>query len=195
MTVWVIVFLGCICILLSMKHTRKPSHLVIDRKRNNNDERVIRSFNADTNAKRSVSEKIADTLTSKFGSMLFLSINIIWFGFWIVINLGIIPGINAFDPYPFGFLTMVVSLEAIILAIVVLVSQNRAATIADVREEVTLQMDIIIERELTKTLQLVAKIADKQGIDLSHDPELKTMLKAIDVTEIEEILEDEIAVQ
>ncbi len=178
-----------------MKHTRKPSHIIIDRKRSSNDERVIRSFKADTNAKRTLSEKVADTLTSRFGSMLFLSINILWFSVWIVINLGIIPGVHAFDPYPFGFLTMVVSLEAIILAIVVLVSQNRAATIADVREEVTLQMDIIIERELTKTLQLVTKIAEKNGIDLSHDPELKTMLKATDVSEIEEILEDEITVQ
>ena len=53
------------------------------------------------------------------------------------------PGIKPFDPYPFGFLTMVVSLEAIILAILVLISQNRASRVDDIREEIDLQVNII----------------------------------------------------
>ncbi len=152
----------------------------------------ILSVKGRADEKRKLSERIADALTLGFGSMAFLVLNVVWFVVWIVINVGLIPGIEPFDPFPFGFLTMVVSLEAIALAIIVLMSQNRAAKIADLREEVDLQVDMMAEQELTKLLQLVTMLAEKQGIDLRHDEELQEMVQPSDHSQIEQALEQEV---
>lgn len=161
-------------------------------KRRGADALAIRSFKAENNSKRTFSQKVADGLTDKFGSMTFLVLNVIWFAIWIVINGGITPTIAPFDEYPFSFLTMVVSLEAIILAIIVLISQNRASTLADVREEIELQINVITEREITKILEILSQIAKKQGIDVSQDEELQQMLTAVNVQKIERMVEKEI---
>lgn len=153
---------------------------------------LVQSFKARTDAKRTVYEKFADQLTQRSGSMTFFVLNMIWFVSWILINTGLIPGIPIFDPFPFGLLTMIVSLEAIGLAIVVLISQNRAAQIADLREEIDLRMDMIAEEEITKLLSIVVRIAEKQGIDLSQDHDLREMLEPTNTEEIEQQLEQEI---
>jgi uncharacterized membrane protein len=153
---------------------------------------LVQSFKARTDAKRTVYEKFADQLTQRSGSMTFFVLNMIWFVTWILINTGLIPGIAVFDPFPFGLLTMIVSLEAIGLAIVVLISQNRAAQIADLREEIDLRMDMIAEEEITKLLSIVVRIAEKQGIDLSQDHDLRDMLEPTNTEEIEQQLENEI---
>ncbi|MBX7252820.1 MAG: DUF1003 domain-containing protein [Candidatus Promineofilum sp.] len=151
-----------------------------------------RSLKGRADAKRTFAEVVADKLTLAFGSMIFLVVNVVWFGIWIIINVGLIPGIKPFDPFPFGFLTMVVSLEAIALAIIVLISQNRAAKIADLREEVDLHIDMMAEAELTKLLQLVTRLAEEQGINLSDDRELQEMLEPSDTERLQRALEDDI---
>ncbi|MDZ4764276.1 MAG: DUF1003 domain-containing protein [Chloroflexota bacterium] len=153
---------------------------------------IIRSLKAEQDEKRSLTEKIADFVTALFGSIGFLVINVVWFAGWIVINLEIIPGVNAFDPFPFGLLTMIVSLEAIILAIFVLISQNRSSKIADLREEIDLQVDMLTERELTKLMNIVCAIAEKQGIDLTDDEELQIMLEPTSMSKIEHALEKQV---
>lgn len=160
--------------------------------RTTSSQRVISVFAAKATARRTTSQRIADWLTTKSGTMMFLSANAIFFGVWIVFNIHLIPGVEPFDAYPFGFLTMIVSLEAIMLSIVVLISQNREAHIANTREEVTLQMDLIIEQELTKALQIMTRVAEKQGIDLSDDTELRQMLKPTDVEKIENAIESQV---
>lgn len=155
--------------------------------------RLLRSIKGKADDRRKFSERIADTLTAAFGSMAFLVLNVIWFIVWIVINVGLIPGVEPFDPFPFGFLTMVVSLEAIALAIIVLMSQNRASKIADLREEVDLQVNILTEKELTKLLQLVVQLAEKEGIDLSRDHALQEMLRPSDTDKFEKDMEKEVS--
>lgn len=154
--------------------------------------RAIRSMKAKFNRRRSFPEKVADSMTHVSGSITFLFVNMIWFTVWILINLGYVEGIEPFDPYPFGLLTMVVSLEAIILSIIVLVSQNREQKINELREEIDLEIDVISESEITKVMELVAKIAVKNGIDISDDKELAEMLKPLHKAKIESSLEKEI---
>lgn len=154
--------------------------------------RVIRSLRAKEDEKRSFSERIADRVSEIFGSMTFLVMNVVFFAGWIALNVNIIPGVEPFDPFPFGFLTMAVSLEAIILAILVLISQNRAAKIGELREEIDLQIDILTEEELTKLLHMVALLLEKQGIDNGHDEELKEMLEPTDIDALETELEEQI---
>lgn len=154
--------------------------------------RTINSYKAKANSRRSPSEKFADWLTGFFGTVAFLGLNALWFLVWIVINTGLIPGIEPFDPFPFGLLTMVVSLEAIFLAIIVLISQNREAKIAEIREEVDLQINMIAEEEITKIIQLQLKLLEKQDIHLHDDPEIVQMLRPIHSEEIEHKLEKQL---
>lgn len=154
--------------------------------------KAIRTFKAKADAKRSITEKFADFLTVKFGSITFLTLNIIWFATWIILNTNIIPGLEPFDPFPFGLLTMVVSLEAIILAIIVLISQNREGRVNELREEIELQLNTISEGELTKLMNLMAVLLEKQGVNIKDDPELQKMLKPIDSAELIKQLEQEL---
>lgn len=154
--------------------------------------KAIRSFKAKADAKRTLPEKFADWLTSIFGSVVFLSLNALWFSAWILINIGWIPFVEPFDPFPFGLLTMVVSLEAIFLAIIVLISQNREARIGELREEIELQISTISESEVTKLIKLMAILMEKQGIKIHEDPELKRMLKPINNAALQRELEKEL---
>jgi uncharacterized membrane protein len=173
-----------------MSQNNTPHHSIQHKIRANRE--IIKSLKSQQDEKRSLAEKVADFLTSTFGTMGFLILNILWFATWIVINIGLIPNIEPFDPFPFGLLTMIVSLEAIVLAIIVLISQNRSAKIADLREEVDLQVDMLTEREITKLLELVSALARKQGIELSEDEELHSMLEPAPMSKIEQALEKQV---
>ena len=150
---------------------------------------IVKSFAAKLNQQRTMGEKVADFSTNFFGSLYFALFHVIWFGVWIIWNVGWLPGLEPLDPFPFGLLTMVVSLEAIFLAILVLISQNREAKIDRLRSEVDLQINLTAEQEITKILSLVKLLVEKQGIGLRDDPELERMLKQIDAWEIEKKLE------
>lgn len=155
--------------------------------------KAIKSFKAKADAKRTPTEKFADFLTEKFGTVTFLALNFIWFAVWIPINTGHVPWIEPFDPFPFGLLTMIVSLEAIGLAIIVLISQNREARVSELREEIDLQLNTIAEGELTKLINLMTLLLEKQGVKVEDDPELKKMLKPIDNDYLVHQLEEELA--
>jgi uncharacterized membrane protein len=87
-------------------------------------------------------DRAADAITSFAGSMNFIYIHSVWFGLWIIINLGLVGAAVVFDPFPFGLLTMVVSLEAIFLATFVMISQNRQAQRADIRSEIDFENNV-----------------------------------------------------
>ena len=151
----------------------------------------IKSMKARMDANRSWADRLADRINAGFGSMSFFTFHVLFFATWILINTGIIPTIAPFDPYPFGFLTMVVSLEAIFLSIFVLISQNRAAKIADVREEVDLQINVRAEQEITRIINMLDEIHDKLGLTAEDDRQLKKMKKNTNLRKIEkEILEE-----
>lgn len=151
---------------------------------------IIKSFEAKHNKGRTLFEKWADVVTDFCGSIKFFMFNALGFSLWILFNT--IPFFPHFDPYPFGMLTMMVSLEAIFLSIFVLMSQNRQAKIADLREEIDLQVNMISESEITKIIHLVAGLYNGLKINLTKDPELKRMMKPLDTEQIEKILEDQI---
>lgn len=148
---------------------------------------LYRSFEAESLKHRSFFTRISDELNNSFGSTPFLIINVVWFFVWIVINLGLIPDIEPFDPFPFGLLTMALSIEAIILAIFILVSQNRQSYVSSLREELHLQVNLIAEEEVTKALEVLAEIRNHLGIK-QKDPELEEMMQRIDTGYIEKTL-------
>lgn len=128
-------------------------------------------------------DHIADHITRFSGSMPFLYIHAVWFGLWVVLNAGARPLVG-FDPYPFGLLTMIVSLEAIFLSTFVLISQNKMGEVADVRADLDLQVNLLSEYEITRMLRLVDAIAEKMGIEEALDPELTALKETTSAAEV-----------
>lgn len=152
--------------------------------------RAFRAIKAQRAAQRDWIEVIADSLNYMASSTPFLVVHVLWFAIWVTWNTGNL-GLRPFDPFPFGLLTMIVSLEAIFLSIFVLMAQRRESAIAEMREEISLQVSLRLEEEVTKTLQLVAGLYTRLGHRMAEDQELKDMLQPLDV----EAIERELALQ
>ena len=120
---------------------------------------------------RSLGERVSGAFTRFMGSMTFVVIHLGWFAVWFTVNLGGIPGVRPFDPFPFGILTLIVSAEGVLLAIFVLVSQNRMSRLSDQRAHLNLQVSLLAEQESTKLLQKVQEIAAHLGVEESGQDE------------------------
>lgn len=125
--------------------------------------RTIIHLRTKAERERSLQGRIADAITSFSGRMIFAYLHIIWFGIWILLNTGRF-GLRAFDPFPYGLLTMIVSLEAIFLSTFVLISQNRLGEETERRADLDLHIGLLTEHELTRVLQMLDAIQDKMGI-------------------------------
>jgi uncharacterized membrane protein len=152
---------------------------------------IIRSFEAEALKKRPFVAKIADFLTSNFGTMTFLIGNVLIYAAWILGNTGKIPGFPIMDPFPFAFMSFFVSIEAMILAVIVLISQNREGQRDVLRSELGLQVELISEKEITKILKLLKEIRAAQN-DNKPDPELEDMTEDIDTGYIERKLKSDL---
>lgn len=154
--------------------------------------RAFKAIKAEHAAHRTPMDMFSETLIRIASSTPFLLAHLAGFAVWIGWNVGAIAGARIFDPYPFGMLTMVVSLEAIFLSIFVLMTQNKESAIAELREELTLQVNLRMEEEVTKTLHLVAGLYTRLGHTLARDPELEKMLEPLDPQEMERDLTEQI---
>ena len=125
--------------------------------------RTIIHLRTKARRERSLQGRIADAITSFSGRMVFAYVHIVWFVVWILINTGRL-GLPAFDPFPYGLLTMIVSLEAIFLSTFVLISQNRMGEETERRADLDLHIGLLTEHELTRVLQMLDAIQDKMGI-------------------------------
>ena len=110
---------------------------------------------------RRVQDHTADSITSVAGSMRFVYIHVIWFGVWIALNVGLAGFDHEFDKFPFGLLTMIVSLEAIFLSTFVMISQNRQAARSDLRSELDFENNI--RGEIWSV-----HIGEALGLDVDH---------------------------
>ena len=155
-------------------------------------EKTVKSIKAKANEKRSFIEIVVDRTTTLFGSHVFLFANVLFFITWIVMNMGLIPGIKPFDRFPFSLLTTAVSLESIIVAILVLTSQIRASKVADLREEVQLQVNVLTEEEITKMMWMLVLLLQKHDIPIPEDKRLKEMLRDTDIGKIEKSMQQQI---
>jgi uncharacterized membrane protein len=140
---------------------------------------------------RSKAEQIGDWIACTAGSAPVLVLHVVWFGAWVTVNAGVIRLIRPFDPFPFPFLTMTVSLEAIFLALFVLASQNRLARQADKRSHLDLQIDLLAEREMTAVLQLLQDIARHLKVQTTVTPEqLRDLMKKTDLRRLTNRMEE-----
>jgi uncharacterized membrane protein len=132
-------------------------------------------------------DRFVDRVAAFAGRPLFVVAHIVWFGIWIAVNTG--P--NAFDPFPFSLLTMVVSLEAILLSAFVLIAQNRMTAQAERRAQLDLQINLLAEQELTAILRALVVIGQKTGVDLVQvDPWIQEFQRTTDVQKLNTLLEE-----
>jgi uncharacterized membrane protein len=143
--------------------------------------------------RRTPTERASDAITKFIGSTAFLLLQVLLVLTWSAINLGLIPAVKAFDPFPFGILALVISSESVVLTIFVLISQNRMARQAEKRSHLDLQVGMLAEQELTAVLQMQHKICQRLGIDVeSAKQELRGFSDATDVSKLASDLEDKL---
>ena len=133
--------------------------------------RTIVELRAKKAQERSLQDRIADTVTAFSGSMPFVYLHIAWFIAWVLAN----SGRMAFDPFPYGLLTMIVSLEAIFLSALVMITQNRQSDEAERRADLDLQIGLLTEHELTRVIKMLDAIQTKLGIEPGDDNELEDL--------------------
>jgi uncharacterized membrane protein len=138
---------------------------------------------------KSFQDRLADGITRFTGSMKFVFLHLAVFGLWTVINAGWIPGLPRFDP-TFVLLATLASVEAIFLSTFVLISQNRMAALADKRADLDLQVSLLAEHEITRTLELVTQIARRLELEGAHRPELEELAKDVAPEAVLDRIED-----
>jgi uncharacterized membrane protein len=125
---------------------------------------------------RTFANRLVDLIVDAAGTMTTFALHGALFAGWIVVNLGLVPGIKPFDPFPFILLTMTVSMEGVILALFVLMKQNRMSRRADERDHLHLQVNLLAEKEVTKMLQMQSRICEKLGVSQPlTDPEVREL--------------------
>jgi uncharacterized membrane protein len=154
---------------------------------------AIAKLEEDALSSRTRTERASDAITKFAGSVAFLLLHIFFVGAWTCVNLGFVPGVEPFDPFPFGVLSVVVSSEAVFLTIFVLISQNRMARQAERRAHLDLQVGMLAEQELTTMLQMQHKICQHLGVNVTDEKkEVKDFAKATDVHELARELEQKL---
>ena len=138
-----------------------------------NVDRILALESADKQ-KATTADRVAKAVTSFSGSMTFVWLNALLIAGWIGVNLVVSEG-RSFDPFPFSLLTLILSVEAIFLAIFILISQNRAARVSEKRSHLDLQLNLLSEQENTKMLMMLEQIGQAVGAEISEGVEGKAL--------------------
>jgi uncharacterized membrane protein len=141
-------------------------------------------------AHRGRADRIADLITRFVGSMLFVYLHVLWFALWIIGNTFLLPSSWRVDPFPYTFLTFVVSLEAIFLSTFILISQNHQERLGQQRSHLDLQINLLSEQENSKMLQMLESIQQRLGIDV--DPDARRLEEPTEAKKIAEEIEQAI---
>jgi uncharacterized membrane protein len=138
---------------------------------------------------RSAVERASEAVTAVVGSAGMVIFHLCLFAVWLLWNLGALPGVAPFDPFPFGILTLIVSAEGVFLAIFVLISQNRMTREADRRARLDLHVNLLCEQSTTKVLQVVDRIAERLNVPgVAQDFEGLQLSKNTDIERLAEEL-------
>jgi len=139
---------------------------------------------------RTAADRLSDAITRSIGTARCAVGHGVFFVLWLAINTGLIPGVPPFDPFPFNFLTLVVSLEAIFLSVFVLMSQNRMTAQADKRGHLDLQVDLLAEQELTAILRLLQALCRQLEVEVAmRDDRIEELLQKTDIRHVASVLD------
>ena len=143
--------------------------------------------------RRTPTERVSDVITKLVGNIGFLLAQLLLICGWTLVNLHVIPGLKAFDSFPFGVLALVISSESVFLTIFVLISQSRMARQSERRSHLDLQVGMLSEQELTTILQMLQKLCQHMGVNVdSSKQEVQSFSKTTDVSRLASELEDKL---
>jgi uncharacterized membrane protein len=155
---------------------------------------IIAQLENAANAERSATDRLADAISQFVGSMRFVYIHVVWFAGWIALfTLPWIPATWRIDPFPYTFLTFVVSLEAIFLSTFILISQNHEERVARRRNHLDLQINLLSEQENSQMLKMLNAI--QQRLAIESDPAANALQEATKpeamISQIKSVIEKE----
>jgi uncharacterized membrane protein len=154
---------------------------------------AIAKLEHDALDRRTLTERVSDVITKLVGNVGFLVAQLLLVSGWCLVNVHVIPGLKAFDPFPFGVLALVVSSESVFLTIFVLISQSRMARQSERRSHLDLQVGMLSEQELTTILQMLQKLCQHLGVNVdSSKQEVQSFSKTTDVHKLASELEDKL---
>ena len=154
---------------------------------------AIAKLEHDALERRSSTERVSEVITRFVGNTGFLLAQLILISGWMLVNLHVIPGIKAFDPFPFGVLALIVSSESVFLTVFVLISQSRMARQSDRRSHLGLQVSMLSEQELTTILQMLQKLCQHMGVNVdSSKQEVQSFSKMTEIHKLASELEDKL---
>lgn len=140
---------------------------------------LSKNINIEFEKIQGASIKVADAITEYAGTVGFFMLHVLWFAIWILVNRGVFGQEHVFDPFPFGLLTMIVSLEAIFLSTFILMSQNVAAKKSELRSEHEYQVNLETEKNVAEILAMVKDIRAEGHIRTEHIEDLKETVEEI----------------
>jgi uncharacterized membrane protein len=154
--------------MLEPTHDRAPASIAenIDK---------VAQVESDALRPRSHGEAITEAIGSFAGTLAFVVLQLAAFAGWIMVNGDKVPGISPFDPVPYPLLSSITSLEAVLLAAFVLMKQNRMSTVADRRDHLDLQVNLLTERESTRVIQMLERVSSHLGVEQQHDAESREL--------------------
>jgi len=133
--------------------------------------------------RRTRMDRVGEAIACFFGRLRFIFAHVLFITAWFVLNLGLVPGVHSFDPYPFPFLGLIVGIEFIFLTTFVLMNQNLHSRREEHWEHLNLQLAMLAEHEVTKNMQMLHLICKHLGIEQpAQDHEVKELAQATPVT-------------
>ncbi len=140
--------------------------------------------------RRTRSERLGDSLGTFIGSLTFVSIHILWFGTWILLNT-VLSKAAHFDPPPFPLLDTIVAIEAIFLASFIVMRQSRTSRRSDERDHLILQILMLTEKEITAVLGVERQLAAKMGLkEVAKDSDLERLSQHTSIDEMAQTLQE-----
>jgi len=139
---------------------------------------------------RTVADRLADLIGSLIGRMGFVAFHFGALAAWVVVNARLVSWPAPFDPFPFPLLSLLLSTESVLVAVFVLMKQNRMSYLSDRRSHLDLQVNLLTEREVTRVLQIIGRIerhlgiepegGDGHGAELSEETEVAKLVATLD---------------
>jgi uncharacterized membrane protein len=154
---------------------------------------AIAKLEHDALDRRTLTERVSDVITKLVGNVGFLLAQLLLIAGWCLVNLHVIPGLRAFDPFPFGVLALIVSSESVFLTIFVLIRQSRMGRQSERRSHLDLQVGMLSEQELTTILQMLQKLCQHMGVNVdSSQQEVQSFSKTTNVHKLASELEEKL---
>jgi uncharacterized membrane protein len=151
--------------------------------------RALLAVRAAHEKRKRLHQRLADAVTRFAGSMSFIYVQLVFAGLWFGINLGWVPGVPVFDPFPFVMLAMITSVAAIFLSTFILMSQNRMDELANQRADLDLQISLLAEHEITRLIRMLDAVAAHVGAPVPRESGLDELKRDVDPTAVVDQIE------